>query len=91
MTKTKYTVKYFINKFKAIPAKNWGVGQYSSGARSCALGHCGEGAKETRESIALKKFFESGEELTDINDGTSPFYQQRGPKARILAALKDRL
>jgi hypothetical protein len=58
-----YTVDYFINKFEAIPEKDWCTGALNNrkGAK-CANGHCGvvfEGDvyRVTNESIALKELF----------------------------------
>lgn len=86
---SKYTVDYFIKKFKRIPRNKWLVGDYSYDGKCCALGHCGERMdKSTRESTALKSLLD-GRILTNINDGWSSNYKQKHPKTRILAALAD--
>jgi hypothetical protein len=95
MARNKYTVDYFIKKFKAIPGAKWGVNSFMSagGNKMCALGHCGLRAgflQYTPEADALGKLIaEADESVTVVNDGLSPKYKQRSPKGRILACLKD--
>jgi len=86
--KKRYTVDYFIKKFKAIPAKKWCEGTLSTGPAKCALGHCGVWTHEwPSEAIQLSRLLNNS--VADINDGAILTYQQKSPKARILAALKD--
>jgi hypothetical protein len=87
----KYTVDYFINKFKAIPSSKWTTGQYTIGTKCCALGHCGERGLGVGgpEAKALGEMLRTGSTVVKINDGEHPLYLQKTPRARILAALKD--
>lgn len=93
----KYDAQYFIEKFEAIPDELWCIGHstHPDNAEShCALGHCG-----TRKGIALNMFEDAralwnmfltdDNDIASINDGTDERYQQRTPKERILAALRD--
>ncbi len=95
--KTKYTVQYFIDKFKKIPDSKWNIGAFVSpdGKKKCALGWCGMRAdnyssdrlfKITKESKAFEELLNF---VADINDGRDVRYTQDTPKKRILAALKD--
>lgn len=63
---TKYTADYFIEKFSAIPEKQWTTGVLTSKSSiegepdcHCALGHCGmeDWDKPTEESLALVELF----------------------------------
>lgn len=85
----KYTVDYFINKFKNIPRNKWCISDYTDGyGKFCALGHCGENVRErTDESKVLHEFLSHN--TIDINDGTHPHYKQKHPRTRILAALRE--
>lgn len=92
----KYTVDYFIKKFKAIPSNKWTTGQYKKANKYCAYGHCGfklnSGGHEiyTDEGTALYELFNRYNLLIhEVNDGDVKKYSQKNPKARILAALKD--
>lgn len=100
--KTQYTIDYFINKFSNIPAKNWCTGTFKIDSdKFCALGHCGSywkrglsGIKiqiETEESKALGEIFLTKSTsliaAANVNDGLDSRFQQKTPKARILAAL----
>lgn len=85
---------YFIAKLAAIPDKLWCSGSLVDDVgRCCVLGHCGRSGANSPEGHALEKLFPSryyGKLLVArINDGEDPRYQQRTPKARILAALRD--
>lgn len=88
----KFTVDYFINKFKGIPSKKWIVGQFSDRkGRHCALGHCGvrKARNTTVEGDELIYLFSgSGYDVASINDHPSPNFSQSGPRHRILAALR---
>lgn len=92
MKKTKYTVDYFINKFKAIPISKWCENEFDNGrGQRCAGGHCGmtamrvvDGFSYTPEYIALIKLIHR---VVEINDGVIPTYKQKTPKGRILHAL----
>lgn len=100
----KYTVDYFIEKFEAIPEKMWCRGQFVSGEKRCANGHCGVTDENAinNEAKALVAILEPLKEWTwpeyggmgifevtaNINDGYTK-YRQETPKHRILAALYD--
>ncbi len=91
--KTNDTVDFFIKKFSAIPASKWCVGTYTDGDRRCALGHCGQvSCLPTAMSDALEnllwRWLPGEMAVCNINDGDSPSFPQKTPKARILAALK---
>lgn len=86
-----YTVDYFIRKFNRIPNRLWTTGRFkSSNGKKCVLGHCGMYSTLRRTEIAMNLnslFYKKGF-VTDINDGAHPFFRQKRPKARILAALR---
>lgn len=101
--KTKYTIQYFIDKFRAIPTKEIGEGDL---CYKCALHHCGVrynsfgNFKSTREALALGNIFVkwrggSGElgktsilrYVWQVNDGRCG--HGRTPKQRILSALRS--
>lgn len=93
---TKYTVDYFINKFKAIPPSKWTTGELiNESGQCCALGHCGmvDGGLSndwTEEGLTLDNLF-SGclpQGAVAINDGDDGEFTQKTPKGRILAALR---
>jgi hypothetical protein len=88
--KTKYTVDYFIEKFKAIPARKWCVFWFKNSAgQKCVLGHCGVRVREhlTPEAKALIAMFPTWP--SNINNNPCKKYPQTTPRARILAALRD--
>lgn len=97
MTRNKYTVDYFINKFSAIPECRWAVGEYSNRLtrNKCALGHCGvtEPRLHTLEADELQDLFDRTICMHPIavNDGSdkcaSVYCLGRTPKQRILNAL----
>lgn len=74
-------------------------GKHHPNGCGCALWHCGERWDDpdivrTDESKALRGLLDGVREgryrsAAQINDGSDPVYQQRNPRARILAALKD--
>jgi len=73
----KYSVDYFIKKFKAIPSKNWitGILFNKDKTKFCVLGHCGvtniwiKQTKESRELINLFNTHLHDESPSEINDG----------------------
>lgn len=101
MNTDNYTIDYFIEKFEAIPLKNWVTG--SEGfecidGKACALGFCGITKREdgsnyvpTKESSALIRLFGGIDDLDwkavyRVNDG---FFELKGtPKERVLNKLK---
>lgn len=87
---TRFTVKYFIRKFKRIPDDRWCTVEYRVGRRRCALGHCGEDLAWTPESAALRAILG---DVSGINDGVRVprLAKYDTPKKRILAALKLKL
>ena len=97
-----YNKQYFIRKFSKIPTNQWCVGTWSTFSsivaktQYCALGHCGQRMNHDihnpapNEAQALVKLFGDDRRLVpNINDGKDVRYNQRTPKQRILAALKD--
>jgi len=90
---SKFTVDYFIKKFKKIPSNKWHVGNYHNveETKFCALGHCNMHKRNTREGVALLKLFGCTWqfEVAEINDGGKKKYLQKTPRSRILAALQD--
>lgn len=95
----RHQVKYFIQKFEAIPADQWCCHCYKDGFnRHCASGHLGLGdihpsPKAWDEAKVLYDLFlKLGHTTVAINDGNVDAYEfHDGPKARILAALHDLL
>lgn len=89
--KTKYTIDYFIKKFKAIPKNRWccRVFKNERGQR-CALGHCNflnvDGPSKEAE-VLFQLFASNNLMVTEVNDGGHGRYKQKHPKDRILAAL----
>lgn len=93
---SKFSVHYFIDKFRAIPEEKWCVDEYGINGRHCALGHCGyfvpAGSRfevSTPEGSALIELLGDLGGITEINDGDCDAYPQPTPKQRILAALQD--
>ncbi len=91
--KAKFTVDYFIKKFSRIPARLWTTKEFERGKKHCALGHCGADYRTSTDmGCALVKHFKetfgTWSSLISVNDGNHIQFQQRTPKARILAALK---
>lgn len=90
----RYTVDYFINKFKAIPRNRWCTGSLvDTEGRRCALGHCQirMGTPIGREASALIKlmsgYYRVGHNpVAQINDDTTSKWKH--PRTRILMALK---
>lgn len=88
-----YTKEYFIEKFEAIDAEFWDIGNYVNPANKdckCALGHCGQTFLDTTpESVALGKLLDFN--VANINDGINDASKKYGltPKERILNALKS--
>lgn len=63
-----YDVDYFINKFEAIPEKNWTTIKLSDGQGACcALGHCGVTANSNGEYV----YTDEAEELIKLFGGSS--------------------
>lgn len=92
-----FSLEYFINKFEAIPEKNWIVGWYwgytnESGYEKayCVLGHCRyKIGKPSEEGNKLIKLFKDNNLcVMDVNDGRDEQFHQKTPKERILTALK---
>lgn len=93
----KYTVKYFIKKFEAIPENKWTTGvTHNKLGKHCVLGHCGarwevgEINTETKESQALDELFRNNFNRLAyrVNDGSDDFDKLGdSPKERILNAL----
>lgn len=103
MLKTsKYTIDYFIQKFTAIPTKQWCVGMFRGPNNTrCALGHCG--AKDASKGLYtalppearalvywVEDHFPTNITTPELNDGraSSHLYGRR-PRTRILNYLKE--
>lgn len=91
----KYTVDYFINKFKKIPENKWCTITYDNGnGQYCALGHCGANYNSdfdcdfSEEASELQNLFfnELKLDVATVNDSTK--MKEKTPKKRILAMLK---
>lgn len=78
------TVADFIAFFEAIPEERWCVGTDAPNGVTCALGHCPGFTWMTLGNLLCN-------DTEAINDGLHPAYQQPTPRARILAALRDKL
>lgn len=90
----KHTVDYFIKKFKAIPNNKWITNQFVSEDGCCAFGHCGirndSSPSNNPEAQNLIRLFKRLRiDVANINDGYENKYQQKHPRTRILAALRD--
>lgn len=88
---TKYTVDYFIQKFKAIPENKWGTGTFVfKDGRKCALGHCGMTSQKRtgKEAKSLLDLFEiNGFDVAKVNDDQCCDFRQKTAKTRILSCL----
>lgn len=89
-----YTVDYFIEKFKRIPAEQWTIGTFISlnATQRCAYGHCGSTKwfDDTAESSALFEIDSKKRlNLAFVNDKGDPRYQQDEPGQRVVACLED--
>lgn len=86
---SKYTVKYFIEFFSAIPDEKWTVGGRHDCRKSgigCALNHANSHSEAAADSLV--GFFNRSEfYVVDVNDLITGRFPQTTPKARILAAL----
>ncbi len=86
----KYTIDYFIKKFKATRAKDWTTGVLEDRGAMCVLGHCGIKKGEywkNDESVALHKILLPGAaydscHLFDIND------QVQDPRSTFIKRLQ---
>lgn len=94
----KYTVDYFIKKFKAIPKKEWTTGDIVNNlGQKCALGHCNTIVKDsyyihTEEGNALNWLMKGLDcNTTDVNDDNYNEFKKLGkhPKTRVVNALKE--
>jgi hypothetical protein len=99
MTKM-YDAQWFLDHLAAIPARLWCVDKFTDDAgRHCAIGHIDEyGDSSTAEK--LRKLGVTGDDccggfnggtadMADVNNGNHPRYQQKTPRARTLARLRD--
>lgn len=86
--RTKYTVDYFIKKFSKIHYSKWTTGKYENNGKCCALGFCGTrfGTEENKEAKALINILGIP---VQINDNYIHRFNQKTPRARILAALRE--
>jgi len=82
-----YDINYFINKFQAIPEKEWCRGLYvDNRGRKCAIGHCNQ---DEKEKFALRNIMNA--QVTNVNDniGNKFLYLGNHPKTRIINKLKE--
>lgn len=89
----KYTVDYFLRKFRAIPLSQWAFGNLRTpDGRRCALGHCGVSLGQhgwPREAAALRDLL--GFSVTEVNDRGlfgARWLRSGTPRGRILEALR---
>ena len=92
----KSLIKYFINKFRAIPEERWCVfTMVNDKGQRCALGHTtldGTWSTATNETKQIELIFRGrSNDIANINNGVSVNYPQPTPKQRVLAALNDQL
>ena len=98
---SKYNADYFLKKYGRTPARLWCTRVFKSGKRCCALGLCGvddDVCGWPEEAEGLMKLFDKHSEafVSSVNDfkghavrmGVSPRVASKGPKARIMAALR---
>jgi hypothetical protein len=94
----KYSIDYFIKKFSAIPSRKWTTAVYSDAfGRSCALGHCGAGARKHGLSISRRHTSESkallriaGSTIIAVNDNSLFFgHLGKSPRTRVVNYLKN--
>jgi hypothetical protein len=85
MSKSKYSVNYYIKKFEATPESKWCVGAYTDKlGRHCALGHCGKTFWNDRGGTLTDMFLNTiGRTPVTINDSA---YGDT-PQERILIQL----
>lgn len=96
-----YDIDYFIQKFEAIPARQWCIYDTTDKfGRHCAIGHCGARQHDapepsqdiipidTPESAALRSLFKTHLNLDpeDVNDSEKDYGVS--PRQRILTALR---
>ena len=88
---SKYDADYFIEKFKKTHHSQWCVGVLHNVKRTkfCVRGHCGETIENFGTSESYSIILILGYYTEDINDGVHKNYQQKEPRSRILAALRD--
>lgn len=84
------TVQDFITFFEAIPEERWCEGFYDDDGRTCAMGHLLFSDTMEGSTTSLWAVM-GGYSVAKVNDGKDPRYQQPTPRARVLAALRDRL
>jgi hypothetical protein len=78
----KYTIDYFIKKFKRIPQKNWITGDLNRNGKCCVLGHLGindnsslsdDSLCENKKVYSLYKIFKKHPRILN-NPSTDIFY-----------------
>lgn len=98
--RNKYTVGYFIRKFKAIPANRWCIGVFINARdQKCVLGHLGARGIRLEEEfqmpesaaalVRLVRESKVGYDIADINNCPLPGFRQTTPRGRVLAALNS--
>ncbi len=104
MTTKRFTLTGLRAYLASKPAKTWTTGiRHDSKGRCCVLGHLEnlidvpQFALDTYDSSPVLAPFEkltaryprAGFGLAEINNGDDPCYQQKTPRARVLAAIDD--
>lgn len=87
---SKYTTKYFIEFFSAIPDENWKVGSSFDGENTgCAITHAFRASSECGNEL-VELFGRANLLVSSVNDCGDEIvrFPQETPKARILAALE---
>lgn len=97
-----YTLNYFINFFREIPATRWTTGTMTNNAgRFDAIGHCARHGLANPKTAtlhltsakidALVGFLGSPQTVEQINDGKGK-YKALGktPRTRVVRALRNR-
>lgn len=98
---SKYNADYFLKKFGRKPGRLWCTRVFRSGKRYCALGLCGvddsvPGFPDEAEGLVDLFYDYPDADVSEVNDrirfavrmGVSPRVARKGPKARIMAALR---
>lgn len=101
----KYSIKYFLAKFEAIPEEKWCCEALfesygGSNTKKCALGHCNVSSYDeiSDEARALADIFPPDYSSEDwwcgvayVNDGLGIDRHLGTPRQRILNALRQKL
>ena len=93
-----YNVDYFIAKFRDIPEDAFAVAEFTdpTGARHCALGHCGarDGFPKTEWTDESRALYDLAPQIMTVNDSQYVIVEgervnlDKQPKAAVLAYLQ---